>query len=89
MANAPSSLRLSAYPNPTRAAATLALTVPSPQTVTVEAFDVLGRRVLAETHAVTGSTQLSLDSRRWKPGLYLVRASLADGEAVTTRLVKR
>ena len=80
---------LSVYPNPTRGAATLVLTVPVPQAVTIEVFDALGRRVHAEERALSGTSRLRLDGARWAPGVYVVRVVGAGGEATTTHIVKR
>src|SRR5690606_33428528 len=52
-AGRPAPLTLTTHPNPFLDRVTLDLTVPSPQAVTVEVFDVLGRRVYAEEHAVS------------------------------------
>jgi hypothetical protein len=82
-------LALSVYPNPTRGVATLSLTVPVPQTVTVEVFDVLGRRVYREAHAATGAASLLLDGARWTPGVYVVRVTVEGGTRATARLVRR
>ena len=88
---APSSSRLAlrAVPNPTAGPLAVALDLPAPAVVTVEAFDALGRRVHVQTQAApAGETPLDVDARRWAPGLYVVRATTADATA-TVRVVRR
>ena len=66
-----------AYPNPFRATAVLALTVADAQAVTVEAFDILGRRVavLHEGEVQPGERrEVVLDGRAIPAGVYIVRA---------------
>ncbi|HLA64284.1 MAG TPA: T9SS type A sorting domain-containing protein, partial [Rhodothermales bacterium] len=71
------------YPNPARGAATVAFDVPRAATVTVEVFDVLGRRVatLAEGSQAPGRHTIRLDGGLLSTGTYLVRmrASSDDG----------
>ncbi len=82
-------LALTAAPNPTSGALRLTLAVPEAQTVTVEAFDALGRRVWQQTVARGAGVQaLDVDASAWAPGLYVVRAS--SGQAMATaRVVRR
>jgi hypothetical protein len=88
-AGRPATLTLTTHPNPFLDRVTLDLTVPSPQAVTVEVFDVLGRRVYAEEHAVSRVARLALDGRAWAPGVYVVRATAGDGQSAFTRIVRR
>lgn len=65
------------YPNPTREAATLTITVERGQTVSVEVFDVMGRRIQTIHTGViaTGTNEtLTLDVRTLPAGSYLIRA---------------
>jgi hypothetical protein len=80
---------LSIYPNPTRGVATLTLAVPTPQMLTVEVFDTLGRRVHREGRAASGPTSISLDGRAWAPGVYVVRVTGEGGAQATARLVRQ
>jgi hypothetical protein len=73
------------WPNPARASASLRLSLPQGGPVTIDAFDVAGRRVrrIARGVFVAGSTPIEWDLRddggRMLPaGLYLVRAQTAD-----------
>ena len=81
--------RLSAaYPNPFRSRAMLTLTVAEPRAVTVEVFDVLGRRVhvLHDDEVRPGErVEVALDSGALPAGVYLVRAS-GDGLRLTRRV---
>lgn len=64
-------------PNPVRDRATLALTVEQGQQVTVEAFDIMGRRVqvLYEGSLVDGSTEtLTFNTAQLSSGIYVIRA---------------
>jgi len=78
-AEAAARLALGLYPNP----ATQAATAETAQPTRLALFDLAGRQVradatLARTHA--------LDLRGLAPGLYLVRATAADGTATSQRL---
>ena len=69
-----------AYPNPFRGRTTLALDVAEAQVVTVEVFDVLGRRV-ATVHdgpLEVGSHRVVIEATGLPAGVYVVRA---EGEA--------
>jgi hypothetical protein len=72
-------LSFSLYPNPTHDEVTLELAQPA----RVEVLDLTGRRV--RTQAVLAGRQ-PLDLRGLAAGLYLVRATAADGRAATRRL---
>lgn len=90
--DAPTALTLSApAPNPTAARAVVALTTPFAGPVTVEAFDVLGRRVavLHDGPAPAGDLRLSVDTSGWPAGTYVVRAVAGDGVAVRRLTVVR
>ena len=66
---------LSVYPNPTRGAATVVLTLEASAEVEVAVYDVLGRRVavLAEGLLEAGAHRFAFDSAGLPAGLYLVR----------------
>ncbi len=81
--------RLAAAPNPTDGALRLALTLPEAQTVRLEAFDALGRRVWQQSAALgSGAQSVPVDASAWAPGLYLVRASAGSASA-SARVVRR
>ena len=84
---APEALGVRAFPNPAAQAFTAEVDVVTPGRLTVELFDVLGRRVatLHEGAASVGRQRLSLDARAVPAGVYVLRA-VASGEAVTTRV---
>ncbi len=68
-------LRLSAaYPNPARGNAVFSVQVERPQSITVEVFDVLGRRVMRLYDGMIApgrTTELVVSSRELPPGVYL------------------
>ena len=76
-----------AYPNPTRGAASLDLTLDRALDLRVTLYDVVGRQVatLADGPAPAGDTTLGLDVSGLAPGVYLLRVE-ADGQAVTRRM---
>ena len=76
-------------PQPARTIARVSLTLPRATDVEVGLYDVSGRRlaVLAPRgHRPAGELTLSLEARRLRPGVYLVRASTAEGD-ITRKLV--
>ena len=76
-------LRLTASPVP--AGPTLRLRLGGADRAAVAAYDATGRRVFAG-EAAGGA--LTVDTRGWAPGLYVVRATTDDGQAATTRVVR-
>lgn len=78
------------YPNPFRTTATLTLSLPSPESVTLAVFDVLGRRVLTRDLGVqpAGESRHALDGSRLPAGVYFVRATTASGQQATRRVVR-
>ena len=74
-----------AWPNPTRQAATLDLWLPTAETVWIEVFDALGRRIEAvpQRSYAAGQHSLRVVSEGWSPGLYVIRVSA--GGAVLSR----
>jgi hypothetical protein len=85
----PPSLALAVYPNPSYGVAMLALSVPARQAVTVAVFDALGRRFYEEERTVAGQARFTLDGSGWAPGVYVVRATGAEGAQATALLVRR
>jgi len=72
-----SSLRLSTLrPNPARQTSRISLALDAPQTITLDVFDVQGRRVarLHEGALPMGTRSFTLDTRSLSTGLYLIRA---------------
>ena len=84
-----SALALGVSPNPTVGPVALALTLPEPRTVTLEAFDALGRRVWRHEAALgAGAQSVAVDASAWAPGVYVVRAT-AGRASGTARVVRR
>ncbi|MEM1117179.1 MAG: FlgD immunoglobulin-like domain containing protein [Bacteroidota bacterium] len=78
-------LRLGASPNPTSGSATISFALDAPADVTVEVFDVMGRRVatLADGTLAAGAQELTWDGAGLAAGLYHVR--LRAGSVVAAR----
>ncbi len=77
---------LSAWPNPTSGTLNVALETPAPGPLHLTVFDQLGRTVL--THTAPDARQpATLDVRALPAGLYVVRATTADGASVGSRRV--
>ncbi len=66
---------LGPYPNPTQETTTLDLTAQEAQSVVVEVFDLIGRRLYTERRELRAdaATSLTLDARRWGSGGYILR----------------
>ena len=75
----PSSLILSAFPNPFNAIATLSFTLPQAGNVNIDIFDVSGRLVkrLAERHLAPGEHHVEFDADNLPSGLYFARLQMA------------
>lgn len=73
------------YPNPFHAATTISYTVPRTSDITLEVFDVLGRKVatLAEGTVAAGSHQVAFDASHLPAGVYVCQ--LRAGDAVVTQ----
>ena len=78
------------HPNPVAGSARLPLRVATGGRVTVEAFDVLGRRVatLADANLAAGTYLVPVEAGALAPGVYVVRATQG-AAVVTVRLVVR
>ncbi|MBT8401446.1 MAG: T9SS type A sorting domain-containing protein, partial [Rhodothermia bacterium] len=63
------------YPNPFRNVTTIRYTLPSAQAVTVEVFDLLGRRVmtLVDGMSAPGIQSVNIDGKELAGGLYVYR----------------
>jgi hypothetical protein len=72
-----SAFALGPYPNPVRSTATLDVTAQTGQSVTIEVYDALGRRLYQDRRdleALTPAT-LTVDASRWSSGTYFLRVS--------------
>lgn len=69
-------VEMSAYPNPFAHRFELSVAFERDQQVTIEVFDVLGRRVqtVHSGHTASGATQFDVDMRDAPPGVYVIRA---------------
>ena len=82
-------LGISASPNPFVGHVNLAIARSTHQRVTIDVFDLLGRRVYSARVARSGETTLHLDATNWPHGLYLVRVTTTDGQVATTRITRQ
>ncbi|MEM1054555.1 MAG: T9SS type A sorting domain-containing protein [Bacteroidota bacterium] len=82
----PDALVLSVYPNPSREAPTLSLSLPEATEVRAVVFDALGREVVVAHRGplAAGVHGLSLGARGLAPGAYVVRVTVG-GEQVAAR----
>ncbi|UCC45395.1 MAG: T9SS type A sorting domain-containing protein [Candidatus Zixiibacteriota bacterium] len=91
-AGLPTSFALSPpYPNPFNPNVSVTLSMPMRGDVTVEVFNVLGRRVdlLHDGQVPAGETHLTWDAARFSSGIYLIRATLGpESRTVKAVLVK-
>ena len=80
-------LRLEAWPNPTRGDAVVAVELASAADVSASVYDALGRRVaeVAVGPRGAGRHEIALDTRGWAPGVYVARVQAGDA-AATARL---
>ncbi|RCL68280.1 MAG: T9SS C-terminal target domain-containing protein [Rhodothermaeota bacterium MED-G64] len=84
----PSEFRLSpAYPNPFNPQTTLSFEIPEASVVSLEVFDILGRRVQTLTNEpfAAGTHAITLDATSLSSGLYMVR--MQAGRFVATQHV--
>ncbi len=89
VADMPEGFRLEGnFPNPFQTSTTLVLDLETPSLVTVEVFDVLGRRVmtLPPAQMASGAGQrLALDASDMPSGLYLYRVTAQSGQKSVVR----
>lgn len=77
-------LAASAIPNPLRGRGSLRYTLPAASDVTLELYDLSGRRVarpLLRAARPAGTHEVTLDTRGWAPGCYLYRLTAGMGQA--------
>ena len=82
-------LALACAPNPSRMSTVLRFTLPDAAGVTLRVYDLAGRRVasLLESGSLrAGAHEIPLDTRGWRPGVYLCRIE-ADGRSMTRRML--
>jgi hypothetical protein len=81
-----------AYPNPFTGRTTVSFALPEAARVTVEAYDLLGRRVatLVDRSFEPGRHEVTLDGRSLASGVYVVRAVMeAEGDNATQVFTQR
>ncbi|MEM6782407.1 MAG: T9SS type A sorting domain-containing protein [Bacteroidota bacterium] len=79
------------YPNPFAQTTEIQYTLPAATDVTVEVFDVLGRRVavLVDASQPAGQHEVEFDARGLASGLYLYRIQAGENTAVRQMMVVR
>jgi hypothetical protein len=83
-------MALSVYPNPLVDDATVRFTLERPQRVTLDVFDLLGRRVRGHDlgRLAAGEHETALSLRGLPPGLYIVRLTGDAGAQATVRVTR-
>ncbi|WP_420455089.1 T9SS type A sorting domain-containing protein [Rubrivirga sp.] len=83
----PAGVGVSAWPNPSGGAATVAVSLTSPQVVRVSVVDALGREVTALHDGPAADGQRwTVETAGWAPGAYVVRVE-GEGAVTSARLV--
>ena len=88
----PRELRLLAnFPDPFSTTTTISYTLPASMPVTMEVFDVLGRRVAVLVNAVeeAGTHTLTFDGSRLSGGVYVLRLLAGDAQRIERMVVTR
>lgn len=77
------------YPNPFNPVTTIQYTLTSPTQVTLEVFDILGRRValLVNSEQVAGTHHAIFDATRMATGMYIYRLSVNGRPAITNTML--
>ena len=87
---APASVAVSVWPNPTGGAVTVALSLASPQAVRVSVVDALGREVaVLHDGAARDGQRFGIDTEGWPVGAYSVRVVTEAGTASAGLTVAR
>ena len=81
---------LSVYPNPVMEVANVRFTIERSQQVTLDVFDLLGRRVITRDlgGVSTGEHEVALEVSDLAPGLYMVRLTGDAGARATVRMTR-
>jgi hypothetical protein len=83
----PNEVRLTSYPNPIRQQGTLEYALPEAREVSLQVYDVLGRKVktLARGQKEAGRHRVDLQTRRLSSGIYFGRLK-AGGQTRTQKI---
>jgi len=83
----PNSIQI--FPNPVNEVATIQLELVAPTTVTIELFDLTGRKIktISESQLVGGEQQIKLDMTDLASGKYIIRM-MSEAEILTKKVVK-
>lgn len=82
---------VSNFPNPFSDQTAIVLDLPDPRTLTVEVFDILGRRValILDSALPAGRHELTVDATGWPAGTYFARISTRTGVITHQMIVVR
>jgi len=77
-----------AYPNPFNPSTTIGISLPEDEVITVDVYDVLGRRVktLYSGFAAAGEHRYLFDARGMASGLYFIRLKTVSGRTAFTKI---
>jgi hypothetical protein len=78
---------LHVYPNPATDLVTLTLDAGTTGTTSVQVTDVMGQTVYTSDGLTSATTTLTIDTRAWPPGIYLITGQNANGR-FTQKVVK-
>lgn len=77
------------YPNPTSGDTSIVLSVDQTQSVRIDVYDLLGRRLHVHEQVITaGRTTVNFESSDWPRGTYIIRAATSGGETATTHVTR-
>lgn len=80
----------SLYPNPATSTIAVGLTSVGEATVTVQVTDIAGKTMITNNSAVkAGSNEVTLDVSGLAAGIYMIKATLADGTVSVQKFVKQ
>lgn len=83
--------KLRLYPNPVDAGQLLQIAVEDSAPRHIRVYDLLGKRLLDMSPALTGTTSqvFSLPTQAWTPGIYIVQVIYSNNQAASRKLVIR
>lgn len=84
----PETIQITSYPNPFNPIATIAFSLPTPENITLEIFDIHGRllETLAEGRFAAGQHSFQWDGKNYGSGMYLYRLRL-DHVQITDKMI--
>jgi hypothetical protein len=90
IAASPSSVSVSFVPNPFSGNGSVGIQSPSSQEISMNVFDVLGRKVYeAKYNLISGTNTFHLPSAAWMSGVYFFSFQTSSGERIVQRAMKQ